>query len=79
MAKTMLHARIDSELHEWLKNEFPHGFIQTFVEECVENLRIMIEEGRIPAPREYSRRAAIHSVASLVQTQSEKEEDAGHS
>lgn len=75
MAKTMLHARIDSELHEWLKNEFPHGFIQTFMEECVINLRTIIEEGRMPAPKEYSRRATIHSVASILQNQSEKETD----
>jgi len=67
MSKTMLHARVDSDLHSWIKEEFPYGFIQIFVESCFEHLRTMIEEGRIPAPSEYARRAAIEAVADITQ------------
>ena len=73
--KILLRARIDSDLHEWLKSEFPHGFIQSFVEECIVNLRMIIEEGRMPAPSEYSRRSTIHAVDHLLRHQTEKERD----
>ena len=75
MDKTLLRARIDPDLHEWIRKEFPHGFIQTFMEECFLNLREMIEEGRMPAPSEYSRRASIHAVSNLTRPQSGKERD----
>ena len=70
--------RLDDDLHEWLKAEFPHGFMQSFLEECIVNLRTIIEEGRIPPPSEYSRRATIETIASLTRPESEKETDARH-
>jgi hypothetical protein len=73
--KSLLRARIDPSLHEWIKKEFPHGFVQAFMEECFLNLREMIEEGRMPAPSEYSRRAAIFAVSTLARQQTEKEKE----
>ena len=77
MAKVILHARIDDDLHSWIKEEFPHGFIQVFVEQAFVNLRILVEEGRMPAPSEYARRASIETVAKLVKNQIESERENG--
>ena len=70
-----VHVRLDAELHDWIKKEFPHGFIQLFFNECAENLRIMVEEGRMPAPSEYARRAAIDTVATFTRPQTEEEDE----
>lgn len=75
MGKTMLHARVDDSLHAWIKKEFPHGFIQIFVEDCFVHLRTLVDEGRMPAPSEYARRATINVVADIIKTQIESGEE----
>lgn len=65
-SKVRVVARIDQDLSDFLDSEFPRGFRQTYIEQCLKNLRLMIEEGKLPPPSEYARQGTIESVQTLA-------------
>lgn len=59
-------ARLPSDLVEWVNTEFPHGFKQTFVLQCFENLKKVIGDGELPPPSEYARLSALGAIQSIA-------------
>lgn len=64
--KARVVARIDKDLNNWLNEEFPHGFKQMYIERCLENLRLLIEEGVMPPVSEYSREGTLRTIEKLA-------------
>ncbi|MGD9631385.1 MAG: hypothetical protein AB7V18_19270 [Pyrinomonadaceae bacterium] len=60
-------ARLPKDLGDWVNKSFGHGFKQSFVLECFENLRKVIADGELPPPSEYARIAALGAIQSIAQ------------
>ena len=59
-------ARLPKDLGDWVNETFGHGFKQTFVLECFQNLRKVIADGELPPPSEYSRIASLSAMQSIA-------------
>lgn len=74
MSKVLLHVRLDKDLHSWIKEEFPYGFMQMFYEECTLSLRRIIEEKNLPPLSDFGRMATILTMNKLTkESESETE------
>ena len=58
--------RIDDSLHDWIKSEFPHGFLQTFLEQCILNLESLIDHQILPPLTDYSKFSSVGAIMRLV-------------
>ncbi len=68
MRRVLVQARIDSDLNDWINDQFGRGFKQRFVEGCFKSLNIMIAEGRMPTPSDYARVATTEAAAEIAKT-----------
>ena len=59
-------ARLPQELAQWVDKEFPHGFKQTFIEQCFTSLRTIMTTGKLPPPSEYARQASVEALTELA-------------
>ena len=59
-------ARLPEDLAEWVNDEFPHGFKQTFILQCFLSLRHVMTEGELPPPSEYARAASIEAMTQMA-------------
>lgn len=58
-------ARLPADLVEWVNDEFPHGFKQSFILQCFLSLRHVLVEGELPPPSEYARAASMEAIIEL--------------
>ena len=58
--------RLPTELADWIDENFPHGFKQTFVLQCFLSLRHVMTEGELPPHSEYARAASIDAMSTLA-------------
>jgi len=68
MSDNILHvqAKLPKEVGEWVKDNFPHGFNQEFIESCYVNLKRIMETGKLPPPSEYARQATIQALGEMA-------------
>lgn len=58
-------ARLPKDLADWVNDEFPHGFKQSFIVQCFLSLRHVLVEGELPPPSEYARAASMDAIIAL--------------
>lgn len=58
--------RLPTELADWVDNEFPHGFKQTFVLQCFLSLRHVMTEGEVPPHSVFARTATVDALSELA-------------
>ncbi len=63
---TIVSARLPKDLAEWVTDEFPHGFKQTFILQCFRSLRYVMTEGEMPPQSDYARLASIEAIKDLA-------------
>lgn len=63
---TVVTARLPKDLADWINAEFPHGFKQTFIQQCFLSLRYVMTEGELPPASEYARLASLEAMVELA-------------
>lgn len=58
--------RLPTELADWVDDEFPHGFKQTFVLQCFRSLQYIMTEGEVPPHSIFARAASVDALSELA-------------
>ena len=70
MSRVPITVRIDSELNDWIKSEFPRGFKQLFLERSLKGLKTLVMLGLTDTTETQALKTTIHTIQ-----ESMKEED----
>lgn len=69
--KILIQTWVDRELADWVQENFDRGFRSQYLSLCLQNLRMLVEEGKMPPPSEYARVSSMVTVAEIIEAGSD--------